>query len=146
MIGEVVWSDRSAKISRRTGTGPPKAASEATTGSAIPEPGAAASKASGTTASKGAATTAAATTAKDAAAAAAKASAATTAHPAAAKAASSTTGKTVFPDFERTALPVVAIELGDGIPCIFWSFERYDAATLGTTIGTDVDIGTDHST
>ena len=143
VIGEVVWRDSSAKISRRTAsTGASKAASKTRAASAIAEAPTATSKASGTPASsKGAATAA---TAKDGATSATKASTAGTAH--AAKAGSRTAGKTVFPDFEWTALPVVAIELGDGVPCIFRSFERNDAATLGTTIGADVDIGTDHST
>ena len=53
-------------------------------------------------------------------------------------------GEAILTDLERASLPIVAVELGDGVACVFRSLEGNDTAALGTTVRTDVDVGTNH--
>ena len=52
-------------------------------------------------------------------------------------------GITILADFEHASLPIVAIELSDGVASIFGVVKGHDTGALGTTIGSDVDIRTD---
>jgi hypothetical protein len=55
-------------------------------------------------------------------------------------------GETVLADLEHTALPVVSIELLDGIPGVIRCLEDDDAGALGAAIRAHVNIGSDHAT
>lgn len=56
------------------------------------------------------------------------------------------TGETVLADLEHATLPIVSIELLDGIPGVVGCLEDDDAGALGATIRTHVNIGSDHAT
>jgi hypothetical protein len=58
----------------------------------------------------------------------------------------SRTCKAVLADLERATLPVVAVELLDGVASVVWGFECNNARALGATVRPDVDVGTDDST
>lgn len=46
-------------------------------------------------------------------------------------------------DLEDAALPIVSIELLDGVSSVVWGFEYHNAGTLGPSIGSQVDVGAD---
>ena len=52
--------------------------------------------------------------------------------------------KAVFPDLEHSALPVVTVELLDGVACIIGAFERYDTGTLWAATRINVNVGTNN--
>lgn len=56
------------------------------------------------------------------------------------------TGETVLADLKHATLPIVSIELLDGIPGVVGCLEDDDAGALGATIRTHVNIGSDHAT
>jgi hypothetical protein len=56
------------------------------------------------------------------------------------------TSKAILTNFKGTTLPVIAIELLNGIASIVRRFESNNTGTLWTTVGTNVDIGTNNST
>lgn len=93
-------------------------------------------KATPETAAKAAATAEATTGTKATATeAAAEAAAATKAHAGA--------GKAVLANLQGPALPVVAIELLDGIACVVGGLKGHNSGALGATGGIGVDVGTD---
>lgn len=55
-------------------------------------------------------------------------------------------GEAILSNFKHAALPFVAVELGNRITGIFWTFESDNTGTFGTTIMTDMDIGTNDGT
>lgn len=89
-------------------------------------------KATPETAAKAAATAEATTGTK---ATATEAAAATKAHAGA--------GKAVLANLQGPALPVVAIELLDGIACVVGGLKGHNSGALGATGGIGVDVGTD---
>lgn len=52
------------------------------------------------------------------------------------------TSKAIFAHFKCPTLPVVAIELSNGVPCVFRGLEGNDSRAFGTAIWTNVDVGT----
>jgi hypothetical protein len=53
-------------------------------------------------------------------------------------------GESVLSDLQRASLPIVAIELLDGIAGIIGRLEHHDTRALRATIGAGVDISTDY--
>jgi hypothetical protein len=51
------------------------------------------------------------------------------------------TSEAIFADLEVSALPLIAVELVNGVSRIVYGLESYYARALGTTIGGHVDIG-----
>jgi hypothetical protein len=91
-----------------------------------------------TTAAK---TTAEATaTSKAAACPEASSEATTTAKASAATEAGSRAREAILSDLERTALPVVAIKLLDGVPGIIWGLKGNNTRAFGASIGSNVDV------
>jgi hypothetical protein len=41
-------------------------------------------------------------------------------------------------------LPIIAVELGDGVAGILWSLESDNTGALGTTIGCDVNVSAEN--
>jgi hypothetical protein len=60
--------------------------------------------------------------------------------------AAATASVAILTDFENTTLPVVAVHDVDGILCILGSVESDDTGSLGSTVGSLVDIGTNDVT
>lgn len=58
----------------------------------------------------------------------------------------SRTCKAVLADFEGASLPVIPVELLNGVTSVVWGFECNNARTFGATIRPNVDVGTDDST
>ena len=85
----------------------------------------------------------AATTSKSAASTKATSKTAT-ASKAAAEAAGTTSSEAVLTHFKVTALPLVAVELGDGVARIFGGVKGNNTRSLGATIWSHVDIGADN--
>lgn len=56
-----------------------------------------------------------------------------------------TTSESVFTDLKGTALPVVAIELGNSVASIVGRLESDDTGSLGTTSGIGVHVCADNS-
>ena len=54
-------------------------------------------------------------------------------------------GKTVLTNFQRSTLPIIAVELSDGVAGILGVVKGNDSRALGTTIGSDVDVCADDS-
>jgi hypothetical protein len=81
------------------------------------------------------ATTASAEAAAAEAATATKASSATKAHAGVSEA--------IGTDLEDAALPIIAIELLDSVSSIVGGFEYHDTGSLGSPIGSQMDIGAD---
>lgn len=54
----------------------------------------------------------------------------------------SAVGEAILTDLEHAALPVVAIELRDGVLCVFWRIECDDTGALCVAIWSNVDIRT----
>lgn len=80
-----------------------------------------------------------------------KASAESTSHSAIAAAAAEAHARTaagisVLANLKDSALPVVAIELLDGVAGIVGALENNNARSLGTAVRSDVDIGANHGT
>jgi hypothetical protein len=90
-----------------------------------------------TSAAKAAATTESST--ESSAHATAKATSATEAH------ARSTTGVAVLTNLDNTALPIVAIELRNGVAGIVRALEDNNTRSLRTTIRSDMDVGSNDS-
>ena len=67
---------------------------------------------------------------------------AATASEATASSKASVARKTVFANLEVTTLPLVAVELSDGVPSIIYSLESNDTRALWSAIWSDVNIGT----
>ena len=83
------------------------------------------------------------TSAEAAAAAGSKASSKTTAcssSEATPSTKASVTGKAIFAHLKVAALPLVAVELSDGVPSIVYCLEGNDARALWSAIWCDVDI------
>jgi len=52
------------------------------------------------------------------------------------------TCKAIFTHFKRPALPIVAVELSNGVACVFRSLEGNDTRAFRTAIWANVDVGT----
>ena len=61
-------------------------------------------------------------------------------------AATTTTSKSIFANLKNSALPVVAIELLNGIASIFWTFENDNTRAFRPAIRADMDISSDDAT
>jgi len=59
---------------------------------------------------------------------------------------SSGTGETVLANFELASIPVVAVEVVDGVTCIVRAFEGNNSGALGAAVGALVYISTDDRT
>lgn len=114
------------------------AASTGGDGSATTPAAVAASAAAKATSEATTTTTKATTTGREAAATKATAETTTTATKRA------RSGKAIFPDLQHSALPVVTVELLDGIARIIWAFKRYDTGTLWAATWIDMNVGTDN--
>lgn len=73
----------------------------------------------------------------------AKTSSATKATTTAKSTAAHVVGEAIYTNFEDPAVPVIAVELLDGVASIIGSLEDNDTGALGATVGSKVDIGTD---
>lgn len=89
------------------------------------------------------ATTAVASARAKAAATASEASTTTESAARRAAEAGSVAGEAVFTNLERPALPLVPVELGDGVASILGIVEGDDAGSLGPTVGAEMDVGAD---
>lgn len=80
-----------------------------------------------------------------------KASTESTSHSAIAAAAAeaharTTAGISVLANLKDSALPVVAVELLNGVASIVGALENNNAGSLGTAVGSNVDVGANHGT
>jgi hypothetical protein len=65
---------------------------------------------------------------------------------AAAKATGTTAGEAIFTDLKGAALPVVTVELRNGVTGVLRGLESDDTRALGASSGVSVHVGTDNAT
>ena len=85
---------------------------------------------------------------KAATAAVATTKAATSATEAATAVAASThrrTGEAILANLEHAALPVIAVELLDGVACVVRRLENHNAGALGSAVGAEMDVGANNT-
>lgn len=62
------------------------------------------------------------------------------------EASSTTAGEAVLSHLKRTSLPVIAVELHDGVASVVRTFESYNSGTLRTAIGAHMNVGANDGT